>query len=140
MTTKREQIMLAVKGALTGISGVDNASVYRSRVDPFGQNKLPAITVEPLGEVAQNDIHMVTDWTLQTRINILVKAKIPDQNGDPIVLDVHEKLSASTLLKNLIIDMSINSINFNNFEGDGGLGIIEMNYSIRYRTQENSLT
>ena len=138
--TKREQIMEAIKTALAGISGVNDANIFRSRTIPYGQAQLPAISIEPLAEEASSTVHRLYDWTLGVRITIGIKSKIPDKDADDIMSDVHEKLIENSNLYALIQDISITSNNFSNYDADGGFGMIEMNYAIKYRTSENSLT
>ena len=49
MTTKRENILAAVKTALTGTAGV-GTRIYRSRVEPMSRNESPAIIIEPVSD------------------------------------------------------------------------------------------
>jgi hypothetical protein len=81
MTTKRENILAAVRTALTGTTGV-STRIYRSRVEPLARSESPAIVVEPVSDTAaQNTALPTLDWSLTVRVAIIVRGDIPDQAG-----------------------------------------------------------
>lgn len=59
MTTKRENILTAVRTELTGTTGV-GARIYRSRVEPMARAESPAIVVEPVNDSAQQNTSLPT--------------------------------------------------------------------------------
>jgi hypothetical protein len=85
MTTKREQVLTAIRTALTGTTGV-STRIYRSRVEPLSRGESPAIVIEPVSDTAQQNTSLPTlDWSLTVRVAIIVRGNVPDQLADPIV-------------------------------------------------------
>ena len=67
MTTKRESILAAIATALVGTTGV-STRIYRSRVEPIARGESPAIVIEPINDIAQQNTERVqmghqTRWT-----------------------------------------------------------------------------
>ena len=140
MTTKRENILTAVRTALTGTTGVGNR-IYRSRVEPMARAESPAIVVEPVNDTAQENTSLPTiDWSLTVRIAVVVRGVIPDQIADPIVADMHSKLMADLTLGGYAIDIQPISVQFDMVEADQPAGVVSCNYLIRYRTSVSNLT
>ena len=140
MTTKRENILTAVRTALTGTSGVGNR-IYRSRVEPMARAESPAIVVEPVNDTAQENTSLPTiDWSLTVRVAVVVRGVIPDQIADPIVADMHSKLMADLTLGGYAIDIQPISVQFDMVEADQPAGVVSCNYLIRYRTSVSNLT
>ena len=138
--TKRESILQALKAKLVGITGVLDASVYRSRVIPLSRGKTPAVSIEPLQDSGdQSQINFI-DWILTVRVSVIVRGDIPDQVADPIVQDVHSKIMSDLSLGGLCMDIQAGLVNYELLDADQPAGIVSMNYSVRYRTQVKDLT
>ena len=134
MTTKRENILAAVRTALTGTTGV-STRIYRSRVEPLARGESPAIVVEPVSDTAEQNTSLPTlYWSLTVRVAVIVRGDIPDQLGDPIVEDAHSKIMADLTLGGYAIDVQPQSVNFDFMEADQPAGVIMMDYLVRYRT------
>jgi len=139
MTTKREQILSAVRTALTGTTGV-GTRIYRSRVEPMARAESPAIVIEPVNDTAEQNTSLPTlDWSLAVRISVIVRGLIPDQQADPIVADLHSKLMTNLTLGGVAMDIRPQSVNFELVEADQPVGIISCDYLIRYRTSAENL-
>ena len=139
MTTKREQILSAVRTALTGTTGV-GTRIYRSRVEPMARAESPAIVIEPVNDTAEQNTSLPTlDWSLAVRISVIVRGLIPDQQADPIVADLHSKLMTDLTLGGVAMDIRPQSVNFELVEADQPVGIISCDYLIRYRTSAENL-
>ena len=105
MTTKREQVLTAIRTALTGTTGV-STRIYRSRVEPLSRGESPAIVVEPVSDTAaQNTALPTLYWSLTVRVAIIVRGDIPDQLADPIVASAHSKIMADLMLGGYAIDV-----------------------------------
>jgi hypothetical protein len=139
MTTRRENILAAVRTALTNTTGV-GTRIYRSRVEPMARAESPAIVVEPISDTAEQNTSLPTlDWSLTVRVAVIVRGAIPDQQADPIVQDMHSKLMADLTLGGYAIDIQPQSVNFEMVEADQPAGVISCDYLIRYRTSVTNL-
>ena len=100
MTTKTENILAAVKTALTGTTGV-GTKIYRSRVVPLTRNETPALVIEPINNTCEQNTGLShLDWNLQLRVLIIVRGSTtvsPDQAGDPTLESLHSKMLVSSL-------------------------------------------
>jgi hypothetical protein len=139
MTTRRETILAAVRTALTGTTGV-STRIYRSRVEPLARAESPAIVVEPIEDVAQQNTSLPTlDWSLTVRIAVVVRANIPDQAADPIVESLHSKLMADLTLGGLAMDIQPLRVEFQIVEADQPAGVVTCDYLVRYRSSVTNL-
>lgn len=139
MSTKREQIVQAIRTALNGTAGVGNR-IYRSRVEPMARQESPAIIVEPLKDKAEQNTSLPTlDWTLLVRIAVVVRANVPDQAADPVVDSLHSKLMADLTLGGLAIDIQPFQVEFQAVEADVPAGVVVCDYLVKYRTSVTDL-
>ena len=139
MTSKREQVLTAIRTALTGTTGV-GTRIYRSRVEPLARQESPAIVVEPVSDTAEQNTSLPTlDWSLTVRVAVIVRGMVPDQLADPIVSDVHSKIMADLTLGGYAIDVQPQSVSFDFVEADQPGGVIAMDYLVRYRTSVTNL-
>jgi hypothetical protein len=140
MTTKREQVLTAIRTALTGTTGV-GTRIYRSRVEPLARGESPAIVVEPVSDTAaQNTALPTLDWSLTVRVAVIVRGDVPDQLADPIVESAHAKIMADLTLGGYAIDVQPQSVSFDLMEADQPAGVIALEYLVRYRTSVTNLS
>jgi hypothetical protein len=140
MTTKREQVLTAIRTALTGTAGV-GSRIYRSRVEPITRGESPAIVVEPVSDTAAQNTSLPTlDWSLTVRVAVIVRGNVPDQLADPIVADAHSKIMADLTLGGYAIDVQPQSVSFDLIEADQPAGVIALEYLVRYRTSVTDLS
>jgi hypothetical protein len=140
MTTKREQVLTAIRTALTGTTGV-GTRIYRSRVEPLARGESPAIVVEPVSDSAQQNTSLPTlDWSLTVRVAVIVRGDVPDQLADPIVESAHAKIMADLTLGGYAIDVQPQSVSFDLIEADQTAGVIALEYLVRYRTSVTNLS
>ena len=140
MTTKRENILAAVKTALTGTTGV-GARIYRTRVDPVARAESPAIIIQPIRDVpTQNASHVTLDWTLTVRVTVIERADIPDQAADDTVESLHSNIMSDLTLGGYAIDIQPVRTEFQFIEADKPSALISCEYEIRYRTEVDDLT
>ena len=139
MTTKREQVLTAIRTALTGTTGV-GTRIYRSRVEPLTRQESPAIVIEPVSDSAEQNTALPTlDWSLTVRVAIIVRGDVPDQVADPIIESAHAKIMADLSLGGYAIDVQPISVTFDLQEADQPAGVIMMDYLVRYRTNVANL-
>lgn len=139
MSTKREQILQAIRATLTGTTGVGNR-IYRSRVEPLARSESPAVIVEPLKDRCEQNTSLPTlDWSLLVRVAVIVRANIPDQSADPVVDSLHSKLMADLSLGGLAIDIQPFQVEFQAIEADVPAGVVMCDYLVKYRTSVTDL-
>jgi hypothetical protein len=137
--TKREQILAAIRTALTGTTGV-GTRIYRSRVEPMARQESPAIVVEPLRDRSEQNTSLPTlDWSLLVRVAVVVRANVPDQAADPVIESLHSKLMADLTLGGLAIDIQPVQVEFQAVEADVPAGVALCDYLVRYRTSVANL-
>ena len=140
MTTKRENILDQIKTSLANTTNV-GSRIYRSRVVPLARNESPALVIEPVSDVAEQNLSLPKlDWSLTVRISIIVRGDVPDEVADPIVESVHSKMTADLTLNSTCIDVQPQSVSFEMVDADQAAGVIGMDFLIRYRTSVNSVT
>jgi hypothetical protein len=140
MTTKRENILAAIKTALTGTTGV-GTRIYRSRVEPLSRNESPAIIIEPVSDTpVQNTSLPTLDWTLRVRIVVIERGNIPDQAADDTIQSLHSKMMADLTLGGYAIDVEPAQTSFQLLEADQPAGVIFCEFEIRYRTKVADLS
>jgi hypothetical protein len=137
--TKRETILAAITAALAGTSGVGNR-IYRSRVVPLSRGESPAIVVEPLGDIANNNVLPKLDWTMNVLIAVIVRGYPADQMADPIVEDIHARLIANQPLQALVTGLVPSRVSFSMIEADQDAGVVSLEYEVRYRTSYANLS
>lgn len=139
MSSKRENILAAVRSALTGTSGV-GTRIYRSRQEAFARDESPAIVVEPINDQAIIETSLPTlTWTLTVRVAVIVRGTTPDQIADPIIVSAHSQLMADLTLGGYAMDIAPQGVNFDMADADQTAGVIMCDYLIRYRTTLSSL-
>jgi hypothetical protein len=140
MATKREQILEAIKTALTG-SATLGATVYRSRVTPLARGESPAVIVEPVrNDVEQNTSLPTLDHSMQVRVAVIVRGEIPDQLADPVINAAHSAIMADLTLGGLAIDVQPGETEFTMQDADQPVGVIFSIYIVRYRTSVGDLS
>tara|TARA_Y100000401_G_C8319289_1_gene224302 strand:- start:446 stop:871 length:426 start_codon:yes stop_codon:yes gene_type:complete len=140
MTTKRENILAAIKTTLANTTGV-GTRIYRSRVEPLARAESPAIVVEPLSDTPTQTTSLPTlDWTLRVRISVIERATVPDQAADDTIESLHAKMMADLTLGGYAIDVQPAQTSFQLLEADQPAGVIFCEYEIKYRTEVNDLT
>jgi hypothetical protein len=140
MTTKRESIMEALFTALIGTTGV-GTRIYRSRVEPVARAESPALVLEPVSDlVEQNTCLPTLDHVLTVRVVVIVRATVPDQTADPIVQSLHGKIVADLSLGGLAIDVQPGPTEFTLEQADTPVGVIYCTYRVIYRTSVADLS
>ena len=136
--TRRELILARMKSNLDSITG---ATVYRSRVEPLARGEVPAVIIEPVND-QPNDTNFFDkiDWTMRVRITTLVRASVPDDTSDTYTQQVHSLLMADQTVNSYALDLTPDRTEFSLYEADVPLGVISMDYLVRYRSSRTDLT
>jgi hypothetical protein len=138
--TKREQILAAIRTALTGTTGV-GTRIYRSRVEAFARGESPAITIEPISDDATIDTSLPTlTWRLTVRVAVIVRGNVPDQLADPIIESLHSKITADLTLGGKAMDIQPINVGWELVESDQPAGVVMCDYRVLYRTNFTDLS
>ena len=140
MSSKREQILAAIKTNLTGTTGV-GTRIYRSRVAALTRAESPALVLEPITDTPNinNSTYLKIDWTLRIRVVVVVRGEIPENIADSTIESLHTKILTNTTLGGLAIDIQPSTQSFEVLDADQPAGIITCEYEIQYRTEYNKL-
>ena len=133
MATRRESIMQALKTALNGTTQV-GSRIYRSRVAALARAECPAVSIEPLRDTPTNNVLPKLDHLLIVQIAVFVRGSIADQLADPIIEDIHRKLISNAPLNALLTGLEPGATNWLLLDGDQDIGVITLDYEVRYRT------
>lgn len=139
MSTKREQIIVAIMAALAGTTGVD-ARIFRSREEALTREEAPALVVMPDGEDPAEEVSGFVEKKLTIVVGVYVRGDVPDQLADPVVESVHAKIMAATTLGGLAIDISEGGTSWEMQEADQTAGFVNMRFVVWYRHQRATLS
>ncbi|MDX2074701.1 MAG: hypothetical protein SFX19_10135 [Alphaproteobacteria bacterium] len=139
MSTIREQILAAIKTALTGTTGVD-VRIYRSRPEAISRGESPAILIEPVGNSPVQPVIGFLDNVFTVRISVIARGAVPDQVADPTIASLHAKIMADLTLGGLAMDIQPGATNYLIEEGDQPAAVISCDYNVIHRTSLTDLT
>jgi hypothetical protein len=140
MSTKRETLLAAVKSSLTGVTGVQDANVFRSRTAAFGKQAVPAIVIEPLSDRAQRPAIGRLQWEMVFQVFVIVRDDDPDQTADEIINSIHAKIMGSASIDSQVVDLLPVSTDWQLVDADTPLGVITMQFQATYQTAANDLS
>ena len=140
MSTKREQILVAVNTLLAATAGV-SGRVYRSRQDPFCKRESPSVVIEP-GPNTSSPEPVSTckiDHFFTLVIAVYARGTIPDQVADPVVKSIHSLLMADRNLGGIVQDIwpMSRAPEFDRAESPAVWEVLA--YQVRYRTSITDL-
>lgn len=140
----RQSIRDNVVTAVTSLS-TTGANVFRSRVYPLGENKLPALCVYSAAEeVEYNRLDRTRD--VDRTVEIVVEAYVRatsnyDNTLDTICAEVEAGMAADVTRGGYANDCKLTQTEFDySDEGDRPIGTARMTYAVEYRTAENLAT
>ena len=136
MTTKRESILARLKTNLDPITG---ANVYRVRTTPLARGEFPAIVLEPVSDDPSEEFYSKTNWSLRVRVSVFVRNDAPGNAADSLVESVHSRIMADTTVGGNALDIDADVTNFSFYDADVPLGVIAMDYLVKYRTDRENL-
>ena len=79
-------------------------------------------------------------WTLRVRVTVIVRANVPDDESDAFTQQVHQKIMNDPTCNGYALDIDPDRVDFNLYEADIPLGIISMDYVVKYRSARIDLT
>ncbi len=135
--TRRELILARIKTNLDSATGV---TVYRSRVEPLARGEVPAIIVEPVSDQPSEQFSNKLQWTLRVRVTVLVRSGVPDDASDTFSQQVHKLIMADSTVNSYALDIDPDRVDFSLYEADVPLGVVSMDYLVKYRSSRVDLT
>lgn len=140
MPSRREAILDAAKAALTNITGVNNANIYRSRNVAFARAEHPAVVIEPVQDNAERGNLARLSWTMLFQATAYVRADIADESADTIVSEIHSKIMNDATLNAAVVDLVPVSVQWGLHDADQPLGVIAMQFQVVYQTNTLDIT
>ena len=135
--TRRELILARIK---TNLDSATGATVYRSRVEPLARGEVPAIIVEPVSDQPSEQFSNKLQWTLRVRVTVLVRSGVPDDASDTFSQQVHNLILADSTVNGYALDIDPDRVDFSLYEADVPLGVVSMDYLVKYRSSRVDLT
>jgi len=145
MSTRREQILSAIKTTLQSVSSPTNLAtrIERSLKVALSREEVPCVVVEPLRDDPADDTYNRLVWSLRVRVSVIVRGTPPDQVADGIINSIHTAIMADTTLglgNDFVMDILPGAVNFDLVDSDGGGGIFPIDYVVQYQTARTSMT
>jgi len=143
MAHVRKQIRDAIVTALTGLT-TTGSNVFRSRIYPLEQTKLPGICIFTRSEAVEFDT-LTMARSINRVLDVQVEAYVSatanyDNTLDQIAVEVEEALSADVTFGGLAKDTQVTSFEAD-FSGDGEqpVAVGRFTVTVQYRTAENDV-
>tara|TARA_R110000803_G_scaffold37745_2_gene81429 strand:- start:326 stop:769 length:444 start_codon:yes stop_codon:yes gene_type:complete len=143
MAHLRNQIRDAVVSRLTGLS-TTGSNVFRSRIYPLENNKLPGLCIFTKSEATTFDT-LTRPRSISRVLEIGVEAYVKaisnyDNTLDTIAVEVEEAIASDVTFSNLAKDTQVTSFDAD-FSGDGEqpVAIGRFTIEVNYRTLENDV-
>ena len=143
MAHVRKQIRDAIVTAVTGLT-TTGSNVFRSRIYPLEQSKMPGLCVFTRSEAVEFDTMTLArsvSRVLEVQVEAYVNATADyDNTLDQIAVEVEEALAANVTLSGLSKDVQVTSFEVD-FSGDGErpVAIGRFTVTVEYRTVENDV-
>jgi len=143
MAHVRKQIRDAIVTALTGLT-TTGSNVFRSRIYPLEQTKLPGICIFTRSEAVEFDT-LTMARSINRVLDVQVEAYVSatanyDNTLDQIAVEVEEALSADVTFGGLAKDTQVTAFEAD-FSGDGEqpVAVGRFTVTVQYRTAENDV-
>jgi len=143
MAHVRKQIRDAIVTALTGLT-TTGSNVFRSRIYPLEQTKLPGICVFTRSEAVEFDtltmarsINRVLDVIVEGYVSVTADY---DNTLDQIAVEVEEALAADVTLGGLAKDLQVTAFEADfSADGEQPVAVGRFTVTVQYRTAENDV-
>lgn len=143
MAHVRQQIRDRIVTVLTGLT-TTGSNVFRSRIFPLEQTKLPALCIFTKSEAVEFDT-LTISRSVDRILDVAIEAYVSgianyDNSLDTIAVEVEEAIAADVKLNNLAKDAQIVSFEADyNGDGEQPVAIGRFTLSVQYRTKENDV-
>jgi hypothetical protein len=138
-TSKREQIMQAVKARLDALVPGTLTGVYRSRADAWQPGDSLSANIVPDNEDPAENVLSRIDATLAFEVQVFARGQQPDTLVDPALVAIHAALMTEPSLGGLALDTSEGGTSWDFDATDTTALIVRMRFSVQYRHLRTSL-
>lgn len=143
MAHVRKQIRDAIVTATTGLT-TTGSNVFRSRIYPLEQTKLPGLCIFTRSEAVEFDT-LTMARSINRVLDVMIEAYVSatanyDNTLDQIAVEVEEALAADVTLGGLSKDLQVTAFEAD-FSGDGEqpVAIGRFTVTVQYRTSETDV-
>jgi len=143
MAHVRKQIRDAIVTATTGLA-TTGSNVFRSRIYPLEQTKLPGLCIFTRSETVEFDT-LTMARSINRVLDVMIEAYVSattnyDNTLDQIAVEVEEALAADVTLGGLSKDLQVTAFEAD-FSGDGEqpVAIGRFTVTVQYRTSETDV-
>ena len=143
MAHVRKQIRDAIVTAVTGLT-TTGSNVFRSRIYPLEQTKLPGLCVFTRSEAVEFDT-LTISRSISRVLDVMIEAYVSatanyDNTLDQIAVEVEEAIAADVTLGGLTKDVQVTAFEAD-FSGDGEqpVAVGRVTVTVQYRTAENDV-
>jgi hypothetical protein len=143
MAHVRKQIRDAIVTATTGLT-TTGSNVFRSRIYPLEQTKLPGLCIFTRSETVEFDT-LTMARSINRVLDVMIEAYVSattnyDNTLDQIAVEVEEALAADVTLGGLSKDLQVTAFEAD-FSGDGEqpVAIGRFTVTVQYRTSETDV-
>lgn len=143
MAHVRKQIRDAIVIATTGLT-TTGSNVFRSRIYPLEQTKLPGLCIFTRSEAVEFDT-LTMARSINRVLDVMIEAYVSatanyDNTLDQIAVEVEEALAANVTLGGLAKDTQVTAFEAD-FSGDGEqpVAIGRFTVTVQYRTSETDV-
>ena len=106
----------------------------------MARGEVPAIIVEPVSDKPSEQFSNKLQWTLRVRVTVLVRSGVPDDASDTYSQQVHNLIMADSTVNGYALDIDPDRVDFSLYEADVPLGVVSMDYLVKYRSSRVDLT
>jgi len=106
----------------------------------LARGEVPAIIVEPVLDQPSEQFSNKLQWILRVRVTVMVRAELPDNVSDAYSQQVHNLIMADSTVNGYALDIDPDRVEFSLFEADAPLGVVSMDYLVKYRSSRVDLT
>lgn len=132
--TGPEAILSAAKAALTGVTGVQDSAVYRSRAVALMREEVPALILEPVSASGQRGATNRQDWELNFQVSIIVRDNTADTASSAIAESVVDKIMNDSALNAFVVDLLPSAIDWEFASADVPLTVQRITFIAKYST------
>ena len=137
--SKRQTILSAIEVILKNTGVVPANKVFRFRVDPFDEKRMPFISMEVIEDQVLEDQINYHDRMLTIKILTAARGESPDAAIDPILEAIYQKLMEDRSLGGLLMDMSPQGDVPEYDHGDKPMIAVLSQFVLKYRTGKDGV-
>ncbi len=136
--TRAESILVALEALAA--SALPTVKVVRSRTSRFGESELPALNIKPDIDQANSHANSLNKHEFNVGFDLhLVPQDVPDSAADPYVSTLHQAITDSSALIDLVSKVQYKSRQWQFDDGDDSAVKLTIIYAFTYINLNNQL-